>query len=156
MTLEGKDEHGEDVRFELEGYGARVVQHELDHLDGVLIIDRTDDEHRKEALSACCGRASSSLRVRIGVAATAPIGADVLERLAAHARDRLPAHAPRRAARPRPQARAAAGEGGADRLGIPVHQPEKPELPASRRRRASSSARTGSTSRRACSSGRSG
>jgi peptide deformylase len=52
VVLEGKDPHGEDVRFELEGYGARVVQHELDHLDGVLIIDRTDDEHRKEALSA--------------------------------------------------------------------------------------------------------
>jgi peptide deformylase len=51
VTLEGKDEHGEDVRVELEGYGARVVQHELDHLNGVLIIDRTDDEHRKEALS---------------------------------------------------------------------------------------------------------
>ena len=30
--------------------GARVVQHETDHLDGVLIIDRTDDEHRREAL----------------------------------------------------------------------------------------------------------
>ena len=51
VVLEGKDPHGEDVRYELEGYGARVVQHELDHLDGVLIIDRTDDEHRKEALS---------------------------------------------------------------------------------------------------------
>jgi len=38
------------VRYELEGYGARIAQHELDHLDGVLIIDRTDDEHRKEAL----------------------------------------------------------------------------------------------------------
>ena len=32
-------------------YAARIVQHELDHLDGVLIIDRTDDEHRKEALA---------------------------------------------------------------------------------------------------------
>ena len=41
---------GEDVRYELDGLGARVVQHELDHLDGVLIIDRTDAEHRKEAL----------------------------------------------------------------------------------------------------------
>ena len=51
LTIEGKDPNGEDVRYELEGYGARVVQHELDHLDGVLIIDRTDDEHRKEALS---------------------------------------------------------------------------------------------------------
>ena len=33
-------------------------QHELDHLDGVLIIDRTDPEHRKEALGSC-GRRSS-------------------------------------------------------------------------------------------------
>ena len=39
------------------GYGARVVQHELDHLDGVLIIDRTDDEHRKEALATLRPRA---------------------------------------------------------------------------------------------------
>ena len=51
LTLEGKDEHGADVRFELDTHGSRVVQHELDHLDGVLIIDRTDDEHRKEALA---------------------------------------------------------------------------------------------------------
>jgi peptide deformylase len=51
LTLTGKDPHGEDLRFELAGYGARVAQHELDHLDGVLIIDRTDDEHRKEALA---------------------------------------------------------------------------------------------------------
>jgi peptide deformylase len=50
-VLEGKDPNGDDVRRELDGYAARVVQHELDHLDGVLIIDRTDDEHRKEALS---------------------------------------------------------------------------------------------------------
>ena len=51
LVLEGKDPHGEDVRYELDEYGSRVVQHELDHLDGVLIIDRTDDEHRKEALA---------------------------------------------------------------------------------------------------------
>jgi peptide deformylase len=51
VVLEGKDPNGDDVRLELDGYAARVVQHELDHLDGVLIIDRTDDEHRKEALS---------------------------------------------------------------------------------------------------------
>ena len=51
LTLEGKDEHGADVRLELDAYAARIVQHELDHLDGVLIIDRTDDEHRKEALA---------------------------------------------------------------------------------------------------------
>jgi peptide deformylase len=38
------------VRYDLEGYAARIAQHEFDHLDGVLIIDRTDEEHRKEAL----------------------------------------------------------------------------------------------------------
>jgi peptide deformylase len=57
VTLEGKDPNGEDVRFDLDEYGARVVQHELDHLDGVLIIDRTDDEHRKEALATLRPRA---------------------------------------------------------------------------------------------------
>ena len=50
VIVEGKDPQGNDVRYELEGYGARVAQHEFDHLNGVLIIDRTDDEHRKEAL----------------------------------------------------------------------------------------------------------
>jgi peptide deformylase len=57
IVLEGKDEHGADVRVELDEYAARVVQHELDHLDGVLIIDRTDDEHRKEALATLRPRA---------------------------------------------------------------------------------------------------
>ena len=50
ITLEGKDEQGGDVRLELEGHPARVAQHELDHLDGVLIIDRTTPEARREAL----------------------------------------------------------------------------------------------------------
>jgi peptide deformylase len=50
VTVEARDEHGEDVRLELEGLPARVVQHELDHLDGVLIIDRTTPEGRREAL----------------------------------------------------------------------------------------------------------
>jgi peptide deformylase len=50
VIVEGKDPQGDDVSYELEGYGARIAQHELDHLNGVLIIDRTDEEHRKEAL----------------------------------------------------------------------------------------------------------
>jgi len=58
VTLVGKDPQGEDVRYELEGYGARIAQHELDHLNGLLIIDRTDDEHRKEALSSLRPRVS--------------------------------------------------------------------------------------------------
>ena len=51
LTLEGKDETGADLRFELEGLPARVAQHELDHLDGTLIIERTTDEARKQALA---------------------------------------------------------------------------------------------------------
>jgi peptide deformylase len=50
ITLEGKDEHGEDVRVELEEHPARVAQHELDHLDGILILDRTTAEARREAM----------------------------------------------------------------------------------------------------------
>ncbi len=51
VSVEGKDEDGNDLRFELEGHPARVAQHELDHLDGTLILDRTTDEARKEALA---------------------------------------------------------------------------------------------------------
>ena len=51
LTLEGRDERGGDLRLELEGLPARVVQHEVDHLDGTLIIDRTTDEARKAALA---------------------------------------------------------------------------------------------------------
>ena len=50
VTIVGKDENGEDVRYELEGYAARCVQHETDHLDGVLMLDRTTPEARREAL----------------------------------------------------------------------------------------------------------
>ena len=50
VTLDGKDESGADLRLELEEHAARVVQHELDHLDGILIIDRTTPEARREAL----------------------------------------------------------------------------------------------------------
>jgi peptide deformylase len=50
ITIEGKDEQGEDVRVELEEHPARVAQHELDHLDGILILDRTTAEARREAM----------------------------------------------------------------------------------------------------------
>ncbi len=51
VTLEGLDENGEPVKLELTLPTARVVQHELDHLDGVLIVDRTDAESRRTALA---------------------------------------------------------------------------------------------------------
>jgi peptide deformylase len=51
LTLEGVDPDGNALRLELENHPARIVQHELDHLDGTLVIDRTDDASRKEALA---------------------------------------------------------------------------------------------------------
>ncbi|HTS73501.1 MAG TPA: peptide deformylase [Gaiellaceae bacterium] len=50
VAIEATDPEGNEVRLELEGLPARVVQHELDHLDGILIIDRTTPEARREAL----------------------------------------------------------------------------------------------------------
>jgi len=51
VVIEGVDASGDPVRFELDLPEARIVQHELDHLDGVLIIDRTDEESRRNALA---------------------------------------------------------------------------------------------------------
>jgi peptide deformylase len=51
VVLEGQDVAGSPQRLELELPEARIVQHELDHLDGVLIIDRTDEESRRNALA---------------------------------------------------------------------------------------------------------
>ena len=51
VTIEGQDVRGEPLRLELDEMDARVVQHELDHLDGVLMLERTDDESRREALA---------------------------------------------------------------------------------------------------------
>jgi peptide deformylase len=51
VTLTGQGVGGEPVRLELEEMDARVVQHELDHLDGVLMLERTDEDSRKDALA---------------------------------------------------------------------------------------------------------
>jgi peptide deformylase len=51
VRVEGRDPDGNPVSLELEGLPARVAQHELDHLDGVLILDRTTAEGRREALA---------------------------------------------------------------------------------------------------------
>jgi len=51
VTIEGQDVQCEPLRLELDEMDARVVQHELDHLDGVLMLERTDDESRREALA---------------------------------------------------------------------------------------------------------
>jgi peptide deformylase len=52
VWAEGSDTGGHAVTIEAEELLARVLQHEVDHLNGVLFIDRLDEEHRSEAMSA--------------------------------------------------------------------------------------------------------
>ena len=47
-----RDERGEPILVEASGLEARVIQHEMDHLDGVLILDRTSRDQRKQAMRA--------------------------------------------------------------------------------------------------------
>jgi peptide deformylase len=50
ITVEARSPSGEELRIEAEGLAARVIQHEIDHLDGVLIFDRTTPDQRRGAL----------------------------------------------------------------------------------------------------------
>ena len=50
VRVRALDEFGEPILIEASGLEARVIQHEIDHLDGVLILDRTSREERKEAM----------------------------------------------------------------------------------------------------------
>ena len=52
VRVRAQDAHGEDVVVEASGLEARVIQHEVDHLDGVLILERTSRDQRKEAIRA--------------------------------------------------------------------------------------------------------
>jgi peptide deformylase len=50
VRVRAQDEHGDDVVIEASGLEARVIQHEVDHLDGVLMIERCPRDQRKEAI----------------------------------------------------------------------------------------------------------
>ena len=50
VTVTGQNASGEPLRIEAKDMLARVLQHEVDHLDGVLILDRTDRQSRKVAM----------------------------------------------------------------------------------------------------------
>jgi peptide deformylase len=58
--VSGFDAEGEAIMIEASGLEARVLQHEIDHLDGVLILDRTSRDQRKGALRALREGASYS------------------------------------------------------------------------------------------------
>ena len=50
VRVSGRDASGDAVDLDVEGFEARVIQHEIDHLDGILIFDRAEDQERREAL----------------------------------------------------------------------------------------------------------
>ena len=50
LRVRARDESGEERLVEASGLEARVIQHEIDHLDGVLILDRTTKDQRKYAI----------------------------------------------------------------------------------------------------------
>jgi peptide deformylase len=50
VRVRALNEFGEPILIEASGLEARVIQHEIDHLDGVLILDRTSRDQRKEAM----------------------------------------------------------------------------------------------------------
>jgi peptide deformylase len=50
VRVSGRDVSGDAVDMDVEGFEARVIQHEMDHLDGILIFDRAEDLERREAL----------------------------------------------------------------------------------------------------------
>lgn len=52
IHVTGLDLDGNEVEFEADEYFARVIQHELDHLDGILLLEHLTDEQRKEAKRA--------------------------------------------------------------------------------------------------------
>jgi peptide deformylase len=61
VRVRAQDERGEGLVIEASGLEARVIQHEMDHLDGVLILDRTSRDQRKEAMRRLREAASAPL-----------------------------------------------------------------------------------------------
>jgi peptide deformylase len=52
IRVRAQDENGDPITIEASGLEARVIQHEMDHLDGVLVLDRISRQQRKEAMRA--------------------------------------------------------------------------------------------------------
>ena len=114
VRVNARDEHGEEIVIEATGLEARVIQHEIDHLDGILILDRTTPR-------AAQGGDARAARGRAGRRERSRRDADRLPRhIGLRRRGPRPArrqpappaarrHAPRPARRPRPQAVRAAG-----------------------------------------------
>ncbi len=61
VRVRARNEFGDEQLIEASGLEARVIQHEMDHLDGVLILDRTSRDQRKEAMRILREAAAESL-----------------------------------------------------------------------------------------------
>lgn len=59
LRVAAQDESGAEIHVEASGFEARIIQHEMDHLDGVLILDRTSRDQRKRALRELRAAASA-------------------------------------------------------------------------------------------------
>ena len=53
--VDGVDVHGDPVRIEATGMAARCLQHEVDHLEGIVYVDRLPDEERDRLLAEAAG-----------------------------------------------------------------------------------------------------
>ena len=111
VRVRARDEYGDEQLIEASGLEARVIQHEMDHLDGVLILDRTSRDQRKEAMRILARPEEPPTPSRLERRLPRHVG--VRGRRAAAPRRRRPhagagRHAARPAARPRPGARRAA------------------------------------------------
>jgi peptide deformylase len=60
VRVRALDEYGDELTIEASGLEARVIQHEMDHLDGVLILERTSREERKQAMRILREEASAA------------------------------------------------------------------------------------------------
>ena len=81
IRVRALDEYGEPITIEASGLEARVIQHEIDHLDGVLVLDRISRQQRKEAMRALREAqppAPRRCRVRTVYLGTSEFAADVL------------------------------------------------------------------------------
>ena len=72
VRVRARDEDGTDRLIEASGLEARVIQHEMDHLDGVLILDRTTRDERKRALRELREAARPGRRLSLRAGGAAP------------------------------------------------------------------------------------
>ena len=66
LRVRAKDAYGEPLEFRAEGFEARVIQHEFDHLEGVLIVDRTSRSARAAAMRSLRERESAGVTGAVG------------------------------------------------------------------------------------------